>query len=200
MPTGYTADVQSGKITELPDFAMQCARAFGALISLRDEPSNAPIPDEFKPSSYNATKLEEAHAELVNLQAMTNEERRHAASETHKKAIASWDKYEAEKVAQRERYAAMLEKVDAWEPPGPDHFEMKKFMRDQLSESTRFDCGESYSSRPEPQTADVWFSDAVAKATKDIAYHTKEHAMEVERANTRTKWVSDLRKSLETAT
>lgn len=37
MPTGYTASVQEGKVTEFRDFAMECARAFGALVMMRDE-------------------------------------------------------------------------------------------------------------------------------------------------------------------
>ena len=35
MPTGYTAAVCSGEITEIKDFALSCARAFGALITMR---------------------------------------------------------------------------------------------------------------------------------------------------------------------
>lgn len=196
MPTGYTADVQSGKVTEFSAFAMQCARAFGALITMRDDPPDASIPEEFAPSSYNAKRLEEARQELARLIAMTADERQAAADAAHTKAVASWDRYEAERVAQRERYEAMLTKVDAWQPPTPDHGEMKKFMQQQLSESIRFDCSGRSSPRPEPKSADEWYAAAVSQSSRDVEYHTKEHAKEVERAINRTEWVRALRQSL----
>ena len=43
MATGYTFNVVDGQITTLSDFAMQCARAFGLLIDMRDAPSDAPM-------------------------------------------------------------------------------------------------------------------------------------------------------------
>jgi len=60
MPTGYTYPVVEGKITEFSDFALSCARAFGALITMRDDPHDTPIPETFEPSDYNAKKLAEA--------------------------------------------------------------------------------------------------------------------------------------------
>lgn len=51
MPTGYTAAVEDGTITEFDDFAWQCARAFGALIMMRDDPMSAPIPQKFEPTA-----------------------------------------------------------------------------------------------------------------------------------------------------
>ena len=53
MPTGYTVALYEGKDVTFEDFVMGCSRAFGALISLRDEP-NAPIPEEFKVSELPA--------------------------------------------------------------------------------------------------------------------------------------------------
>ena len=65
MPTGYTADVMDGKVTDFKLFAMQCARAFGALVIMRDEPLNAEIPDEFSPSNYHFQELEQARERLA---------------------------------------------------------------------------------------------------------------------------------------
>ena len=44
MPTGYTAPVQDGKIVTLKDFAWCCARGMGALVTMREAPSDAEIP------------------------------------------------------------------------------------------------------------------------------------------------------------
>lgn len=54
MPTAYTADIAKG-IT-FKQYAMNCARAFGALIDLRDKPANCEIPDVVYPSDYHLKK------------------------------------------------------------------------------------------------------------------------------------------------
>ena len=43
---------------------MDCARAFGACIMMRDESVDAPIPEEFKPSTYHIEELEKAKSDL----------------------------------------------------------------------------------------------------------------------------------------
>ena len=43
MPTGYTAAVQDGSITTLRDYALQCARGFGAFLHMHDEPFDTPL-------------------------------------------------------------------------------------------------------------------------------------------------------------
>lgn len=58
MPTGYTAGVKDGTVTDFKAFVMQCARAFGALIDMRDDPSDVPIPKSFAPSSYGKNILD----------------------------------------------------------------------------------------------------------------------------------------------
>lgn len=196
MPTGYTADVQDGTVTEFSEFAMQCARAFGALITMRDEPSDAPIPQEFAPSNYNAERLVEAQRDLARLEAMTESEQKAAADAANAAAFKSWDDRESTKAEQRARYEAMIQKVEAWEPPTADHNELKRFMLRQLRESIEFDCGPPYAPRPGLVNAKDWYAGALARANRDIAYHAEQQAEETERARKRTKWVSDLRASL----
>ena len=75
MPTGYTAAVKDGITFE--QFAWSCARAFGALIDMRDSPTGAPIPQRFEPSQYNAVEAEKASAEIERLK------REHAESLRH---------------------------------------------------------------------------------------------------------------------
>lgn len=197
MPTGYTADVQSGKVTEFSQFAMQCARAFGALVTMRDDPPDAAIPQEFQPTSYHVEKLSEARDTLSRLRAMTVDQRDLAARKHYEDARASWDKYEAERAAARSRYDAMLAHVRTWQPPSPEHDGLKSFMIDQLEKSIDFDCSPPCRNPPKPMRRDDWFNMAVAQAERDIAYHTEENANEVDRASKRTEWVRALRKSLE---
>lgn len=195
MPTGYTAPVQSGKITDFAAFAMQCARAFGALITMRDESPEAPIPERFEPTDHHARELQVAVARLAELQAMTPEEVARASVKAHADAYTSWLERERTRREQRGRYELMLAQVDAWEPPTDAHEGLKRFMREQLTESIRFDCGEPYPEPVSPGPAE-WLATQVEKAEWSAAYHTKADQEERERVEGRNRWLAALRASL----
>ena len=91
MPTGYTADVADGKITEFTEYALQCARAFGACIMLRDDPVSSEIP-EFEPSDYSAKELAEAEKDLSQFLAMNESQRRELHEAEHIKNIEVADR------------------------------------------------------------------------------------------------------------
>lgn len=195
MPTGYTADLYEGKEVSFPEFAMQCARAMGATITMRDDPADAPIPEEFQPSDWNLKRLEEARERVAEVEGWSSETADIAAQRDYADAMNRWREMEAESKARRERYDAMLEQVRAWTPPTPDHEEFKAFMENQLVESKRFDGW--HSPKPVRIAGPDYREQQLANALHDIDYHTKEHAKEVERATNRTEWVRALRQSLE---
>lgn len=195
MATGYTAGVADGKVTEFPDFAMQCARAFGALIMMRDDPHNAEIPEEFEPSTFYAERLAEARERLAVLEAMTPDGIVQAAQASNEQAAAAFAENRARQEKIVARYRAMLEKVEAWVPPSLDHVEMKDFMRQQLESSIDFD---SYDlAAPEAEEAGDWYAREVGAARRDITRYAEEHEKEVERTRERNRWVRQLRGSLE---
>ena len=192
MPTGYTAAVVDGKITEFPEFALSCARASGALIMMRDDPMDAPIPDELKPEPYSKNQLEKAKARLAELNAMTAEQVQSACENAYATAQAGYDAYEARCEEEDRRLKVMLGKVDLWEPPTANHVEMKKFMIDQLTISMR---GSYRSEPPVLLSPPEWHEAEIKQAMKDVAYHAGEHAKEIERAQGRTEWLKALRSS-----
>jgi hypothetical protein len=97
----------------------------------------------------------------------------------------------------RKAYEAMLKKVQAWKPPTEDHRELKQFMIDQILESIRFDCIETYYSKPTVRlTGSEWFEQRQAELREDIVRHTEGFAEDVARAKNRTEWVRALRTSL----
>ena len=196
MPTGYTASVQSGEITEFSDFVMSCARAFGALINMRDEPTGAEIPERFEPSDYNLKRIDEVKAEKARLLSLSPDQIEAERDAAEAERVTGREEYLSKQKLQRERYEAMLEKVNEWIPPSPDHDEMKSFMQKQLSESIDFDCSHStFNIEPLPP-ADEWHSDRVGQAEKDIAYYTQRHREEVARTEGRNEWLRQLRESL----
>lgn len=199
MPTGYTAPIADG-IT-FKEYAMGCARAFGALIMMRDEPQNAEIPEAFKASTYHKDAIEKAAMELKELLAMDHATATEKAKEAHQKHID----YHTEAIAKVEalaaKYKAMLAEVEAYKAPSPDHENFKKFMADQIKDSMDFDCGGTYHqesiSSARLLSAAEWIDSEKDRIGRDIEYHRKKHQEEIDRTNQRNEWVKKLRESLD---
>lgn len=196
MPTGYTANIEKG--ISFQQFAMDCARAFGACVTLRDESGGGEvIPHEFTPSTYHLEKLESVRAEIASLKAMTDAECEAAANK-------SWDDAETQRTIWlngkrqlRHLYESMLAKVEAWTPPTPEHVEMKEFMRSQIAESIRFDCSVSYYEEPVKRlSGKEWKDSRYELLTKNEQHHIERNQEEIERCKKRTEWVRALRESL----
>jgi hypothetical protein len=200
MPTGYTMDVQDGKITAFSDFAMRCARAFGALVEMRDDSMDAPIPDKFEVSDYHVKAKANAEARLVQLVAMTEDECRDAALVEFQEAEAGLVDYKEKALLHKGRYLKMLAEARRWTPPTPDHEGLRKFMIEQLQQSIDHDCNTSFYPVPVLKPGREWHVDAVAKAQKDIKYHTEQMIEDEKRSRTRTEWVKSLRASLNPVT
>lgn len=195
MPTGYTAPVQDGKITDFPAFAMQCARAFGALITMRDD--SGPIPDELKPSiDYYDHSEAAARDELGMLDALTPEEAEKKRDAEFKEATKSFDKTMSERATHKKRYEAMLTKVQMWTPPTPDHQGLRDFMEQQLKESIKWDCTDYEQYRPRKKSVPVWLAERRGEAMRSLQHAQKDRADEIERTNNRNRWLKDLRESL----
>lgn len=196
MPTGYTSKLmESGQTFQ--DFAMQCARAFGVLVEMRDDPMDAPIPERFEPSDYNVFRMAEAKAELARLQAMTNDEKIAFGESKKSKSLASSVKWLAKEIKQNKRLEEMEASVNKWTPPSADHTELKAFMLQQIGVSKNStDYIEKSMAETIAKSPMNFYSEAVASAKRNIEYNTKDFAEEVERANSRTEWVRQLRLSL----
>ena len=194
MPTGYTAAVSDGTVTDLRTFALNTARAFGALISLRDEPSGKPIPTEIKPSDHHLESLREAREEREKLLLMSQQDRINAAELRYIDEVRYYDEDKAERDAIRARYQAMLAKVENYTPPTPEHTKLKEYMREQLTNSIDWDCD----ARKEPvrRDPDEWWDDQLTATQWTIEYHEKEHKAEVARCASATEWIQQLWESL----
>jgi hypothetical protein len=198
MPTGYTAAIKDG--IDFRTYAMDCARAFGACVMLRDEDGGGDkIPEAFAPSDYNAKALAKARADLAAVQAMSREDCALSAAN-------AWQEHEsyrlrvlAERADLRKKYETMLAEVKAWTPPTSEHFEFHKFMREQIEQSIVFDCSpDSSYLQPQPkQSGDAWRAKVVARLLRDIEYHERQNAEEIDRTRQRNQWIAALRESLQ---
>lgn len=191
MPTGYTAPIKDG--IEFNEFVWNCARAFGALVEMRDDPMDAPIP-KFKPSDHHANSLKEANSDLVRFLKMTTADADKAALREYEESYKSFEKMNRESADLEDKYHAMLAKVQAWTPPTKEHDGMKKFMAEQIQESIEFDC--HVHEMPEAMRGKEWLKLKIEKAKQDIAYHSNAHAKEMKRCNDRNEWVKALASSV----
>jgi hypothetical protein len=194
MPTGYTAEIHKG-IT-FKQFVMTCARAMGALVMMRDEPSNAEIPAAFEPSTYHTEQLPRLRDKLGNLRVMTVSEAQAAAADDYAKELESHETRARERADLRVKYTAMLDEVNGWKPPTTEHENFKTFMQEQLTSSIDFDCCSKYDPAPEQISAQKWLERELQSTLQAIEYHEKGHAEEVERTQKRNDWLSALRESL----
>ena len=194
MPTGYTLDLYDGKDLTFEEFALKCARAFGALISMRDEPIDAPIPERFEPSDYHLKELEKAKKRLKEIKEWNEDKAKQEAERAYQEALKKREEFIKKNKLIRKRYEDMLSKVREWKPPTPDHVDLKKFMIQQLEDSIAFDC--FIPEMPQRLSGEEYKEQQIKKALNDIDYHEREYAKEVNRVHERNKWLLLLRESL----
>lgn len=192
MPTGYTAAIADGITFE--QFVLRCARAFGALVALRDEPLDAPIPAHFEANDYYARALDRDQKRLRELLDLSSDERKQKCEQEHQEACRSAQQHRQERQELRTKYEAMLAQVEAWQPPTVEHHDLRRFMRQQITDSIRHDCYETED--PKPVSVDLWYADQVANLERAIEHHRKSHAEEEERVKGRNKWLQSLLESL----
>lgn len=194
MPTGYTAPIADGISFE--KFLLSCAREFGALIMMRDDPSDTPIPERFEASDYDQRELKRLREEMTRLDGMSHADAEDAARLDYNAQMERRAQYIRDKHALRAKYAAMLAQAKDWTPPTPDHQGLKDFMVKQIEESIDFDCNVYPEDAPRQKAGEDWLSEQIIETRRWIAYHEAEHAKKVERTENRNAWVKALRDSL----
>ena len=190
MPTGYTDKVQDGTVTELEEYALICARQFGALISMRDDPMDKEIP-EFKPDSFYKEYLEEARKEYDEFLSFDSSELYECYLEEGKEDLDRRINYLREKSDSRINYETMLHKVIIWEPPTEEHVALREFMISQLKESIKFDC--TIHDTINFQEFEDWHNAKLDSLISSTENYKREHDKEVTRVASRNKWVKDLK-------
>lgn len=199
MPTGLTSKIYEGKDIAFKEFAILCARSFGALIHQRDEPLDAPIRKR-EPDTYYLEELEKAKKDLDDFLANPPTEEFLAKEWEEKVEKMKKDDAETNKKHQelKARYEAMLKQVQAWNPPTIEHKNLKNFMIKQLNESILFDC---YVSNQVEHfvTKEQYIKDSLSSMhlEKQVEYYQKQWDKQIESCNNANKWIEELVNSLE---
>lgn len=192
MPTGYTEDIYNGKNITFEQFALKCARAFGACAHQRDEDMN-------KPPTLRKPDIEYYEEALKK------------AKEFKKPTKAEYDLYiSKEKIDLENRieqgkklaidYTAMMKLVKNWNPPTKEHDKFKQFMLEQLDSSLKFDCHPEHHelelAKLKRYTYQLYCKTLKYNATRDIRYYKEQIAKEKAGAKKTNKWLTELFKSL----
>ena len=191
MPTGYTTDIYNGKDVSFRDFALNCARQFGACIMQRDDPADEK-PKIMPEESYHAEELKKI-------------------GKFKKPTKAEFEKYIKTKIADcketidkmkklQTAYNRKIKEAQDWNPPTPEHEGLKEFMIKQLTESMQFDCPYAYYESDLRKLNKMTYDDYV-KQEKDhyewlIKYHTEYLEKDLNAIRQRNKWIQDLYNSL----
>ena len=196
MPTGYTAAIQEKPDITFQEFARQCARAMGACVSQRECTLSQP-PKLDEPSDYNLRRCRESEVMLLQLNTMSDEELQASADQAFEDESQRAAKRLKEMRITEAAYRRVLDEVEAWEPPTADHQGLKDFMIQQITDSIEWDCNTSYYDTPIGRlTGREWQAAQKEQLTRDIEYHKKAYAEEVERTKNRNAWKRQLAESL----
>lgn len=195
MPSGYTAIVAEKDDVTFNEFAWRCARAMGALVLMRDEPIDAPIPEKFVPDDFYEKEVTLDKQRLDKLTNASQQELLAMYDERHREVDEYYQEHSRTKATMKQRYQAMLKLVRAWDPPTEEHDGFKEFMVNQLQESMDADCYEP--EKPGPKMSfEEWRKAEIFHTKRDIERSEERHAEELRRTNARNEWVAALRKSV----
>ena len=198
MPTGYTSSIEKG--ISFKEFILDCARAFGACITMRDEAKGKPIPEEFKPSDYHSDKIKGSEKGLRDLRKITLKQAAKKGKEEYEKELKSSEAYINKCNVLRQKYEDMLNEVRAWTPPTKEHTGLKDFMVKQLEQSIEFDCKTGYWVEKHKEikllSGQDWLDKERKVLVRDLNYHTKEDIEEKSRVAGRNTWIRKLRESI----
>lgn len=203
MPSGYTAVIGERADITFPEFTKECARAFGAFVMERDNPTTGEIKFE-KLDDHYIKNVDEANQAIADHQRKTVED---FYSEWMIGKYAQIDGYRdiiREKIELATRYKAMLRQVDRWIPPTIDHQGLKDFMIRQLNESIDWDCDTSYYDeyiKAAQEELNIYthkqvFNEQLKELEESLTYYKKLLREETDRVNSRNEWKRQLIESL----
>lgn len=195
MPTGYTAKLCDGD-QSFEDFVLSCARAFGPLTFMREDPVDARIPDEVDSQiSYYEKAIKGISEDLAHAIAMSPEEAEAGAAAEYEVLLKQFHQSVEKNRLVAARLATMRQKVFAWFPPSPDHENLKKFMLEQL-QVTESHEGTCHSSPPVKMPGADWRVMRIQGFANNLRVYSETLINEISKTKNGNKWIKDLRTSL----
>lgn len=199
MPTGYTSPIYNGDDISFKDFAIRCAKQFGAFIHMREDFLDSKVVKRTLDDYYKRC-FDKAESELKKFKE-NPPTREFLTKEWEKKlrAIIEEDfKEEEKRFALKTRYETMLKQVKDWTPPTLEHKPLKDFMIRQLEDSIECDC-KPYAQAAYFPTKEEYVKNELSADSleREVKYYQEQWDEEVRRCEEANKWIDDLLSSLE---
>lgn len=200
--TGYTYELVE-KNQSFNQFVWSCARAFGALVMMRDDPSGAKIKLIQEPSKYYIESLEEAKEKLEQLLKLKTKKEKtdYALNVKQERLKALHDSINNETRKKENKIIAdMIVKVKSWNPPILEHKSLKDFMLDQLTSSLNNNEDKSYyyeqiETINNMSLIEIYEQD-LKNTLESVQYRQQSYEEEVKRTKERTAWLTALNNSV----
>lgn len=198
MPTGYTACIEDGKITNAKDFILLCTRAFGVAYDVMEEPLSVPTPIEFKPDlEYHTKRLEEELKEKERLLNISDEAFHKEMMELRENSIKNATEHLRLSQELDAKYEAILKDIEGWDPPD-DYKELKAFAIEQIKISRPdLEWQKKYIENCMVEDPDDLIKkDLLGNCERSIEYHQEAIKDEIKKAEEKTKFMKNLIESL----
>lgn len=204
MPTGYTYGIIEGKIKTFPEFAKLCMRAFGATVHMRGSDIEAKYEPQLPAEKYYDSEIEKYNQILLKANSSSDEElinERIQELKTNKEYhLTAIEKAKSASL----KLIPFLEQINNWNPPTPEHEEVKNFMLEQIKETLKRDGDYSYHENAILElnnTGKIIDATQIRKenielAQKNISYFIKSKYEDIERCKKANQWVEDFLNSL----
>lgn len=199
MPSGYTAKLYEGKPQEFSDFALNCARAIGYAVLMKDDGTGPVTVEGVKgDTEYHKTSILQAGMRMGEITAMSDVQLDERARTQYTKRLKQHLRSNQEGRVLRSRYLNMLSQVEAWSPPTPDHEHLKDHMTDQLKTSISFDCPsrDPFEGHPVLLSAEEFRQQELGLAQRGFDHNISFFTEQVESNLRRVLWVEQLQASL----
>lgn len=194
MPSGYTSRISEDM--SFKEFALLCARAFSACVTMREEPLDKPIPDKMESSNYHMNSLDKAQDDLTKLEAISIDIAEDEARDEYHNSLSVYNQQITDKKELETKYINMLARVNEWIPPASKHEGLKSFMIEQITDSIDYDCSTEYDNPPVLLSGEEWLRDKIKETRSTISYHIKHKEKEQITIDGRNLWLKQLRDSL----
>lgn len=198
MPTGYTAKLMT-EGQSFDEFVLTCARAMGACVMLRDDDLGPVTLDRIQSceGNYYAETFEEAQATHESLQSMDEEAQLKFGAAQREETMTRYSMLIEGAKEQNARLAEMTKRVEAWEPPTPDHEGLKEFMIGQLRQSHEtVDYYERSLKEWRDRTPLEVYRECLADAYESLEWKRNALREATERNRARVEWTRQLIESV----
>jgi len=190
----FTQSIKYGAEMSAAEFIVGWAKLRGGLAHMREEPLDAPI-RMLAMSPYRESALKRAKENLEKYKNMTLEEAEAAIEEGYQKSIEHQKVMDEQRALQKQKFVALMEEVNKWEPPTLQHLTIKEDALSDLKSAIK-DC-ECTPYEPEKMGAQEYIDMWVENYEKEVAYHEKTLADEKQAVEEKNKWIKDLLASVE---